>query len=379
MSKYILIPDSFKGTMSSSTVCRVMAEQIRKHEPAAEIAQIPVADGGEGSVDCFLEAVGGVRETAKVTGVFAGDVIDSFYGRLNDGRTAVVEMAACAGLPLAEGRLDPMRATTYGVGELILSAARSGAKRIVMGLGGSATNDGGCGAAAACGVRFLDRDGSAFVPTGGTLKDIQSIDMRGFAPELGAVEFTAMCDIDNPMAGKRGAAYVFGPQKGADEHLVELLDEGLKHLAGVIRRDIGKDVAALPGAGAAGAMGAGMVAFFGAKLEMGIETVLDVVNFDQVLRGADCVLTGEGRIDSQSLGGKVPIGVARRAKKQNVPVIAIVGAIADDIEKVYDEGITAVMSINRAAIDFSVARNYAQSNLAYTVDTLMRLRRIRFA
>ena len=372
MKKAVLIPDSFKGTVSSKEICRILTEKIHTYFPACSVVSIPVADGGEGSVDCFLTAVGGQKIERRATGPF-GAQTDAFYGILADGTTAVIEMAACAGLPLAEGRLDPTRATTYGVGELILDAAERGCSKIILCLGGSATNDLGCGAAAAVGVRFLDQSGSAFVPAGGTLKDIASIDGSGKSPLLDGVTFITMCDIDNPLYGETGAAYVFAPQKGADAPTVALLDDGLRKAAEVIRQSLGRDVAQIPGAGAAGGMGAGMVAFFGAELQMGIETVLDTVRFADVIADADVVFTGEGRLDSQSLRGKVVIGVARRAQAQNVPVIVIAGDYDAQLDGAYAAGVTAVFSTNRVAKDFSVIKKDSAQNLALTADNILRL------
>jgi glycerate kinase len=371
LKKVIAIPDSFKGTMSSAEICGLMRAQVLKHYPNCEVREIPVADGGEGSVECFLRAVGGKSVAVPVKGPFFEEM-EAAYGILGNGETAVVEMAAAAGLPLAGDRKDPMLTTTFGVGLQLLDAAKSGAKKIILGLGGSATNDGGCGAACALGVRFYNEKGESFVPVGGSLRQIQRIDMSGLSPLLKGVEVTAMCDIDNPMHGPNGAAHVFGPQKGATPEAVEALDAGLVHLAEAIGRDLGIKVAEVPGSGAAGAMGAGMLAFCGARLQMGIEAVLDTVRFDSALQGADLVLTGEGKIDSQSLRGKVVVGVARRAKKAAVPVVAVVGDIGDDIGAAYDEGVSYIASINRVAVDFSLAKPRAQSDLSLTVDNLMR-------
>jgi glycerate kinase len=255
---------------------------------------------------------------------------------------------------------------------LIKHAVEAGSRKIVVGLGGSSTNDGGTGAASALGIRFLNDAGEAFVPTGGTLNDIASIDMSGLIPLLSDVEIITMCDIDNPLCGPSGAAAVFGPQKGADEAMVKLLDANLAHMAEIIKKDIGKDIKDLPGAGAAGGMGAGMAAFFGSRLQMGIETVLDTVQFDSLLNGADMVFSGEGKIDFQSLRGKVVIGVARRTKKAEVPLIAIVGDIGDNIEGAYNEGVSAIFSINRVAVPFKEAKPRSKSDLALTMDNLMR-------
>ncbi len=372
MEKWILVPDSFKGTMSSLEICQIMREELLRQLPDARVISLPVADGGEGSVDAFLEAVGGERVSVPCTGP-DGRPIEGFYGLLADGKTAVVEMAAAAGLPLMGERLDAEGATTFGVGELILSAARSGVRKIVVGLGGSATNDGGCGCAAALGVRFYNEKGESFIPVGGTLKDIASIGTGAIAPELSGIELVTMCDIDNPLCGPAGAAAVFGPQKGADAAAVERLDRGLRHLAGVIARDLGADILELPGAGAAGGMGGGMAAFFGSRLQMGIEAVLDTVGFDALLPESRAVLTGEGRIDEQSLRGKVAVGVARRAKRAGVPVIAVVGDVAVEAREAYEQGITAMFSTNRRAVPWEEARLTAREDMRSTMEDLARL------
>lgn len=372
MKKAVLIPDSFKGTMSSAAICGVMKERILSRFPDCAVASIPVADGGEGSVDAFLTAVGGEKVRLGVKGPYF-EAMEAFYGLTDGGATAVLEMAAAAGLPLVGDRRDPSKTTTYGVGELMAAAAKSGAKKLVVGLGGSATNDCGCGAAAAAGVKFFDNDGYEFVPTGGTLINVARIDASGLADELKNVEIVTMCDIDNPMYGKTGAAYIFGPQKGADPAMVEALDAGLRHIAQIIERDIGRDVSAIPGAGAAGAMGAGMVAFFGSRLQMGIETVLDTVRFEEVIADADVIFTGEGKIDSQSLRGKVVIGVARRAAKLGKKVVAVVGGADYDVDAAYGEGVTAIFPINRLPQDFSVLREHSEENLRFTMDNIVRL------
>lgn len=370
MKKIILIPDSFKGTMSSSEICSIMEKTIRYHYPEAHIISIPVADGGEGSVDCFISAIGGRKITVTVKGPYFED-IECFYGILPDG-TAIIEMAACAGLPLVEGNQSATKTTTYGVGQLIAHAVESGCKKIIVGLGGSATNDGGTGAAAALGVRFLNKEGEDFIPTGLTLNDISHIDVSDLLPSLSGVDLITMCDIDNPLCGQNGAAHVFGPQKGADPATVLFLDSGLSNLANVIKTDLGMDILDLPGAGAAGGMGGGMIAFFGSELQMGIETVLDTVRFDTLLEDADMVFTGEGKIDFQSLRGKVVIGIARHTKKAGVPLVAVVGDIGDSIEGAYEAGVDGIFSINRVAIPFSESKSRCKSDLALTMDNLMR-------
>ena len=372
MEKILLVPDSFKGTLSSRQVCQVMAGQLRRFFPQAQVKSIPVADGGEGSVEAFLAAAGGERRTRTVTGPF-GEPVEAFYGVLGDGRTAVIEMAACAGLPLAEGRLNPERATTYGVGELLLAAKEAGCTKAILSLGGSCTNDGGVGAAAALGAKFTRADGAAFVPTGGTLGEIAALDVSPVAQALQGMELTAMCDIDNPLYGEAGAAAVFAPQKGADAAMVARLDAGLRHLGQVSARCLGRDFSHLPGAGAAGGLGFGMAAFCGAQLRMGIDAVLDAVGFDSLLPGTDVVFTGEGKIDSQSARGKVVSGVAARCRKAGVPVVAVVGQIGQGFEEMYQQGLTAVFSINRAAQPFAESRFHAGENLALTMENIARL------
>ena len=372
MEKILLVPDSFKGTLSSRQVCQVMAGQLRRFFPQAQVKSIPVADGGEGSVEAFLAAAGGERRTRTVTGPF-GEPVEAFYGVLGDGRTAVIEMAACAGLPLAEGRLNPERATTYGVGELLLAAKEAGCTKAILGLGGSCTNDGGAGAAVALGAKFTRADGAAFVPTGGTLGEIAALDVSPVAQALQGMELTAMCDIDNPLYGEAGAAAVFAPQKGADAAMVARLDAGLRHLGQVSARCLGRDFSHLPGAGAAGGLGFGMAAFCGAQLRMGIDAVLDAVGFDSLLPGTDVVFTGEGKIDSQSARGKVVSGVAARCRKAGVPVVAVVGQIGQGFEEMYQQGLTAVFSINRAAQPFAESRFHAGENLALTMENIARL------
>lgn len=370
--KVVLIPDSFKGTLSSVEVCRVLRGCVELRLPGCEVRAIPVADGGEGSVDAFLAALGGEKVHARVAGPFF-EPVESFYGLTDGGKTAIVEMAACAGLPLAGERRDPALTTTYGVGELIALAVEGGARKIILGLGGSATNDAGCGAAAALGVRFFDRTGTPFVPTGGTLGEVERIDVSAARERLRGVEITAMCDIDNPMYGENGAAYVFAPQKGAGPEQVRALDAGLRRLAGVMRRELGMDFAELPGAGAAGAMGAGVTAFLGASLQSGIESVLNAVDFDRAAADADLIFTGEGRLDSQSMRGKVVIGVARRAKRLGKRVIAIVGGAEGELEAAYAEGVTAVFTTNRLPEPLSRSAPRAAENLAFTMDNILRL------
>ena len=373
MKKVIIIPDSFKGTLSAKQICRILKEKVHQQFPACEVVTVPVADGGEGSVDCFLEALGGRKETVQVHGPDM-ELMEAEDGSLSDG-TAVVEMASCAGLPLVEDRKNPKKTTTYGVGELILAAAKAGSKRIITGLGGSCTNDGGCGMAAALGIRFYDAQDREFVPTGGTLKEIRRIDMSRREKLLDQIELLAMCDITNPLTGPEGAAHVFSPQKGADEGMIQELEAGMVHYASILEQTVQiPKIRELPGGGAAGGMGTGMAALLGAKLIPGIQAVLDTVQIDTLAEHADLILTGEGKIDSQSIHGKVLSGIARRGKALGIPVVAIAGGIdREALPELYRDGLTAAFSINQLPEDFSVSRGKSMENLETEMENLLRL------
>lgn len=367
MKKFILVPDSFKGTLSALEVCKVMKTQILRFFPEAEVCSIPVADGGEGTTEAFLTAMGGKLVQLPVSGPF-GETVEGFYGILLDGKTAVIEMAACAGLPMAKGRLDPSRATTYGVGQLMQDAVGKGCTKLVLGLGGSCTNDGGAGAAAAAGARFFRKDGSVFIPVGSSLEEVETVDLSELKKTFAKVEITVMCDVDSPLYGPKGAAYVFAPQKGADPAMVRQLDRALESFA----QKVGGFPQA-PGAGAAGGMGFGMASFFGAALKRGIDTVLDTVKFRELLKDAGLVFTGEGKLDSQSLCGKVLSGVGEQAKCSGVPVVALVGEIGEGAAAAYEKGISAVFSINRAPRSLEETAPYAAENLGLAMENLLRL------
>ena len=370
MKKCIVISDSFKGTLSTLDICAIAREVFPAHFPDCELVTLPVADGGEGTVACFLEALQAQPVTVSISGPF-GEPIQAVYARKNS--LAVIEMASAAGLPLAGERRDPETATTYGVGQLIRHAVEQGCTDILLGLGGSATNDGGCGCAAALGTRFFDAAGNSFVPVGGTLADIAHIDVRERCRLLENVRVTVMCDVENPLFGPNGAAWVFGPQKGADDAMAARLDDGLRHLDAAFQQDLGLHLADLPGAGAAGGMGAGSIAFLGGTLRSGIEAVLDAVDFDRRLDGTDLVITGEGRIDAQSVQGKVISGIARRTAPRNIPLVAIVGGIGPGAEAAYDLGVTAMFSINRAAASFAESAHRSAENYRRTLADLLRL------
>jgi len=375
MQNFILVPDSFKGTLSAIEVCNIMKASIKNLYKDANIISVPVADGGEGTVDAFLYALGGEKKSVWVSDAFNEQKILAHYAMLKDD-IAVIEMAACAGLPLVKNRLEPDKTTTFGVGELIIDAINSGAKKIILGLGGSATNDGGCGMATALGVKFKDEQDQEFIPTGGTLSQIYKIDMNNIYPKIKDVEFISMCDVDNPLCGKLGASAVFAPQKGADEDMVRLLDEGLAHLAKIIKRDLHIEVKDIKGAGAAGGLGAGSIAFLQSKLTKGIDVILDTINFDELVSKADIVFTGEGKFDSQSLHGKVVMGVANRSQKYKTPVIVVTGAIGENIQEAYNKGITAIFSINKEPMEFSKSALKSKENMILTMENILRLLKI---
>ncbi len=370
MKKCVVVSDSFKGTVSSREICEIAQRVIPRHFPACEVVCIPVADGGEGTVDCFVQAMGAQRVGVTVTNAL-GEKSAAAYARL--GELAIIEMAAAAGLPQVGALRCPGTATTYGVGELIAHAVDSGCRKILLGLGGSATNDGGCGCAAALGIRFYDADGQSFVPVGDTLGRIARIDTAEAEALLRSVEITVMCDVTNPLYGPTGAAYVFAPQKGADAEKVKSLDAGLRHFGDVIRSQLGIDVSRMPGAGAAGGMGAGCVALLGGTIQSGIDAVLDVTGFDRQLEGADLVITGEGRIDSQSADGKVVSGIARRTRAKGVPLIAIAGGIADSAGAVYDIGVSAMFSTDRAALPVDMLGARSPGDYEATLSDIMSL------
>lgn len=372
MRKIIILPDSFKGTMSSIEVCNIIEQGIENIFTDTEVIKIPIADGGEGTVDAFLTAIGGEKIKTKVKGPLFEEV-EAFYGILPDKETAVIEMAAASGITLVEDKKNPLLTTTYGTGQLILDALNKGCSKIIIGIGGSATNDGGIGMAAALGVKFLDKENEEIDLNGRGLEKLERIDISGIDKRVKGCSIVAACDVDNPLYGLTGAAYVFAPQKGADERMVKILDENLKNLAGIVRRDLDMDVQNIPGSGAAGGLGAGLVAFAGAKLQPGIKIVLDVVKYDEIISNADLIITGEGKIDGQSLRGKVPVGIAEKALKYHIPVIAIVGAVGDEAEKVYERGITSIFSTNLQPIPFEQAKICCRENLLKTTESVMRL------
>ena len=335
LNKVIVAPDSFKGVLTSKQVTDIIADEVRKAFSGCEIVNMPIADGGEGSVDTIITSVSGHIYEASVLSPDDRQ-INATYGIATSG-AAILEMAQSSGITRQNG-LHPMTATTYGFGQLILVALDRGAREFMLGIGGSASTDGGCGMASALGVRFLDKGGSSFVPCGETLCNIVSIDMGGIDKRVAESKFTVMCDVDNPLYGENGAAYIYSPQKGASPAQVLELDKGLRHHGDVLHKHFGKDFSTAPGAGAAGGLGAGCVAFLGAKLKSGIEAILQICDFCRHIDGADLVITGEGKLDSQSFQGKVLYGILREAG--DVPVWSICGVCESDPATLLENNLT---------------------------------------
>lgn len=339
----VLAPDSFKESLTALAACRALAAGLREVFDDAELRLVPMADGGEGTVRSLVDATGGRTVTTRVTGPL-GDPVEATWGLLGDGTTAVVEMAEASGLGLVErSRRDPRRASTRGTGELVTAALDAGVRRLVLGLGGSATNDGGAGLAQALGVRLLDAAGAELGPGGAALARLARIDASAADPRLAGLEIEVACDVTNPLCGPEGASAVFGPQKGADAGCVAELDGALRNLGDRVRVDLGRDVADVPGAGAAGGLGAGLLAFTRAELRRGVDIVIEHTGLDRHVAGADLVITGEGRIDGQTRFGKTPWGVAQVARRHGVPVVAIAGSLGEGADRLTD-GFDAVFA-----------------------------------
>lgn len=375
MKKIIIAPDSFKGNLTSLEVASCLEKGIKRVLPKAKCVKVPMADGGEGTVQSMVDAAKGRIVSKRVKGP-AGKLVTAKYGWLAKQKTAVIEMAEASGLPLVKGReRNPLKTTTFGTGQLILDAINKGAKSIIIGIGGSATNDGGSGMAQALGVKFLDSKGKEIklLGSGGMLEKISSIDVSSIDPRIAKTKIVVACDVENPLCGKKGASHVFGPQKGATPAMVKKLDENLKHLGKLISRDLKMNVVRMPGAGAAGGLGAGLVAFAGAKLESGIDIVVKATKLAKYIKGADLVLTGEGRVDFQTAFGKTPSGVAKAAKKHKVPVIAIGGALSDDARQVFDHGIDCIESAAAKDMTLEVAIKNSKQDLANAAERVVRM------
>jgi len=343
--RIVVAPDSYKGSVSALGVAQAMERGILQIFPGADVRKVPIADGGEGTVEALVTATGGQLRQTEVSGPL-GERISAQWGILGDGQTAVIEMAAASGLPLvAKEKRNPLVATTFGTGELMRAALDAGLRKIIIGIGGSATNDGGTGMARAFGARFIGEDGKDLAEGGAALIRLERIDVSKLDARLLETEITVACDVDNPLCGPRGASAVFGPQKGATPAMVGELDAALAHFAACARRTTGRDVAELSGAGAAGGLGAGLMFFTAAKLKPGVEIVLDAVGFADVVKEAAFVITGEGRTDFQTAYGKAPVGVAKVAKRFAVPVFCLSGGLGEGADDVLEQGIDAVISI----------------------------------
>ncbi|MFU2489742.1 glycerate kinase [Thauera sp. WH-1] len=374
--KIVIAPDSYKESLSALEVAQAVEAGFRQVFPDAAYVLVPVADGGEGTVDAMVAATGGRREAVAVTGPL-GERVEAFYGLSGDGATAVIEMAAASGLMLVPpAQRNPLRTSSRGTGELIRAALDAGARRFILGIGGSATNDGGAGMVQALGARLLDAEGRDVDGSGGDLARVERIDVSGLDARLAECRIEVACDVDNPLTGARGASAVFGPQKGATPEMVQTLDANLARLARLIERDLGVAVDQVPGAGAAGGMGAAMLAFFGATLKPGIEIVTAAVDLERHVRDADLVITGEGRIDFQTVHGKTPIGVARVAKRHGKPVIGIAGSLGAKVGVVHEHGIDAVFSVLSKPCSLDEALRDAAANVELTARNVAAMLRI---
>lgn len=374
LRKIVVAPDSFKGSLTAGEVADGCIRAIRRVVPGCECVRLPVADGGEGTVDALASTGGFDYMECRVTGPL-GETVLARYALSSDGETAVMEMAQAAGLTLLPEKCrNPLLTTSYGVGEMMLDAIGRGCKKICMGLGGSATNDGGMGMLSALGYRFLDKDGDLLKGTGADLEKVADIDCSSVDNRIKDIEFIAACDVDNPFYGKNGAAFVFAPQKGASEEMVQRLDKGLRNFANVIESLFGIDLGDVAGSGAAGGLGGAFCAFLKAKMMPGIEMVLDAVKFDDCLKNADLVITGEGSIDRQSLMGKVLSGLLEKGKKHGVPVLALGGCLKDE-DVIDNAGFCGVFSIMQRVMTLEEAMKpeNARHNLETTVNQIMRL------
>ena len=374
--KVVIAPQTFKGSISALDAARAMSEGVRRVVKDAETVLVPVADGGDGTLETLVESSGGKIHTSEVTGPL-GERVVAEWGAMGDGRTAVIEMARTSGLALValENR-DPLAATTYGLGEIIRDAIEVGFRSFVVGIGGSATNDGGAGMAQALGVRILDNGARDLPPGGAALAQLDRIDMSGLDPRARESQFSVACDVSNPLTGPEGASAVYGPQKGATPDIVVQLDAALAHFAEIVRRDIGVEINDVSGAGAAGGLGGGLIAFLGGTLRAGVDIVLDAVELDRHLEGADLAITGEGQMDFQTVYNKAPIGVARLAKAHGIPVIAISGSLGQGFTDVHEHGIDAALAITSAPMTLDHASENAAELIAAATEQVLRLMQV---
>jgi glycerate kinase len=371
MKKIVVAVDSFKGSLQSSEIAEAIESGIKEIYPNCEVVKVPVADGGEGTTEALVGATGGKMYSKEVYGPLM-TLVEAKYGILGDKHTAVIEMSSASGLTLIpEEQRNPMLTTTYGTGQLIADALKNGCTEFILGIGGSATNDAGTGMLQALGYRFLDEGEHELGQGGRILQKIASVDVSSQNPFLDMARFKVACDVDNVFSGKQGAAYVFAPQKGADASMVKELDDGLENFARIIKRQFHKDISTVPGTGAAGGMGGGLLAFLNARLQSGIDLVLEVLDFEKLLVDADMVITGEGKMDSQTARGKVPYGIAKVSAKRGIPVIALTGNI-EDAEAVNKIGINAVFSVmpRPMTLDEAMDSDTTKKNIKDTVRQL---------
>ncbi|HEX3029066.1 MAG TPA: glycerate kinase [Clostridia bacterium] len=368
----IVAPDSFKGSISAVEAANSIEKGIKKVFDEVRVVKIPIADGGEGTVDAIVMGSNGSYKQVLVTDPL-GERVQAKYGLLPDG-CAVIEMAEASGITLVpREKLNPMEATTYGTGELVKAALDEGVKRIIMGIGGSATNDGGMGFAQALGVVFRDKEGNALGLGAKYLDAIHTIDLSGIDKRIKETEFIVACDVTNTLCGKKGASAVYGPQKGATPEMVQKLDNDLRHYAEIIKSQLGKDILNFEGSGAAGGLGAGLLVFCNAILKSGIKTVLEAVHIDRYLKDTQLIITGEGKIDGQSIYGKVPVGIAEAAKPYNIPVIALVGAIGEKASSVYEYGVDSIMSLVDRPMTLEEAMDNGKELLEHAAERMMRI------
>lgn len=373
MTKYVVAPDSFKESMTAKEVCDAMEKGIKEADSAAEVIKVPMADGGEGTVDSLVDATQGQRVIVEVTGPL-GNKISAYYGILGNGTTAVIEMAKASGLEIVEKKKrNPIITTTFGTGELIRDALDHNVKEIIIGLGGSSTNDGGSGMAQALGAKLLDQNNHQIPFGGGNLDKLDKIDISNLDSRLQDVKIILANDVTNPLIGKEGASRVFGPQKGATPEMVEKLENNLQHYAKIVKRDLNKEVALVSGAGAAGGLGAGLIAFTTCEMRRGVDLAIEVTKLEEKIRDADYVFTGEGGTDFQTKFGKTPYGVAKLGKKYHKPVISLAGYLGEGIDSLYSEGFTAIFGIIPGACDLSTALKNGPSNVARTTENIVRL------
>ena len=373
--KFLFASDSFKGTLSSEQIIRLLTESAKEAFPDCETAGTLIADGGEGTVDAVIAMTKGELIRVPVHGPLMEETT-AVYGKINED-SAIIEMAATSGLPMVPENLrNPLNTTTYGTGELIRDALDRGFRNISVALGGSATNDGGMGAMSALGVKFLDKDGNVLDGKGSDLEKVASVDVSGLHPAVAETKFTVMCDVNNPLTGPDGATYTFGKQKGGTPEILDRLEAGMKSYAKVAGEALGKDIDHIAGAGAAGGMGAALCGFLNAGLKSGIETVLDLIGFDEMLEGVDLVVTGEGRIDWQSAFGKVPSGIGMRCKKKGVPAVAIVGGMGNGAEKIYEFGVESIIPTINGAMDINEALERAEELYKGAADRMFRFLKV---